>query len=749
MKRPLLVIALWALAGLVAEAEEYDAIKASTYQIAPGEDVQFRLQERLIEAVPGDVIELQEGRYVLKNQLDVSEDNITIRGKGSDKTILTFKGQTGGGQGIEATGNNFVIEGLAVEDTVGNAIKVLGARNVTFRDVRTEWTGPPKSTNGAYGLYPVQCHNVLVENCRSYGASDAGLYVGQCHGVIVRGCRAERNVAGIEIENTVGADVYNNVATNNTGGILVFDLPGLQVKGGKDVRVFKNKVTANNYTNFADPGSIVASVPSGTGVMIMATDSVEVFENEIEENQTGSVLIVSYLALDKRIRDRTYDPIPEFISIHDNKILKGGQKPEGALAKMLTGVLGKRLPDILWDGVKTPGSKNPSLYLADNENATFANFNLTDLNDENLKAGTYAFEKDASKFAAKISRFPGVELRPHSPPGSTQDSAVRVYRSLPDLLSGFGLFEGELKSQTPAEGVVWYDLNTQLFTDYARKRRFIKLPKGGKAKANGAGILTFPIGTVIAKTFSYPHDMTAPEKGERIIETRIEIRRESGWYGTSYLWNEEQTDARLALGGSEMEVNWKHTDGKMRKVRYQVPNANQCISCHSQNNRFVPIGPTLRNMNRKAPDSDENQLEVMVRSHLLEGVPAHGDLEKMPVFDDQSSGSLDERARAWLDVNCAHCHSPTGSARTTGLDLRWDQQDPAKVGFWKSPVAAGQAAGGRQFDLVPGKPDESIVVFRMESDQLGVVMPSLGRRLVHDEGVALIREWIESMPEEK
>ncbi|MFO0426991.1 MAG: parallel beta-helix domain-containing protein [Planctomyces sp.] len=256
----------------VASTAGDESMTARTHQIAPGDNVQFELQARLIEAVPGDVIQLEAGRYVLNRQLDAVADNLTIRGQGGDQTILTFKDQTAGGQGIEATGNNFTLENLAIEDTAGNAVKILGAKNVTLRGVRVEWTGEPTSSNGAYGLYPVQCENVLIENCTSIGASDAGIYVGQCRNVVVRSCHAERNVAGIEIENTVDADVYGNVATNNTGGILVFDMAGLQLKAGSNVRVFRNKVTANNHRNFADPGGVVAAVPPGTGVMIMATD---------------------------------------------------------------------------------------------------------------------------------------------------------------------------------------------------------------------------------------------------------------------------------------------------------------------------------------------------------------------------------------------------------------------------------------------------------------------------------------------
>jgi parallel beta-helix repeat protein len=207
-----------------------DSVQAHTYVVVPGADVQFELQARLIEAVPGDTIQLEAGRYELHRQLDVAADNVTIRGRGADQTVLTYKGLATSGQGLEVTGNNFVLEDLAIEDTPGNAVKVVGSRNVTFRGVRVEWTGEPTSANGAYGLYPVQCDNVLLENCTAIGASDAGIYVGQCRNVIVRSCRAERNVAGIEIENTIGADVYENVATNNAGGLLVFDMAGLPQK---------------------------------------------------------------------------------------------------------------------------------------------------------------------------------------------------------------------------------------------------------------------------------------------------------------------------------------------------------------------------------------------------------------------------------------------------------------------------------------------------------------------------------------
>lgn len=721
---------------------------AQTYVIRPGDNVQFELQSRLIEAVPGDVIQLEAGRYSLQRQLDVAADNVTIRGRGPDQTILTFKGQAAGSQGIEATGNNFTLADLAVEDTAGNAVKIVGARNVTVRGVRVEWTGPPTAANGAYGIYPVQCENVLLERCTAIGAADAGLYVGQSRNVVVRKCRAERNVAGIEIENTVNADVVDNVAINNAGGILVFDMPGLQLKAGRNVRVFRNQVTANNHANFADAGAIVAAVPPGTGVMVMATDHVEIFNNEIRGNATGGLMIVSYLAMDRRIADPSFDAIPEYISVHDNRITDGGSRPQGQMAQLLVAALGKRLPDILWDGIVNPTSEKPTLRLADNGNASFANFNLKELTAENIQSQTYQSSRDATGLIANLAPLPAVVLAPHDPPTTTASAAALVYRSLPRTLSEFKLFDGPLARQAPAAGVVLFDLNTPLFSDYAEKRRFLRLPPGTQMQYRDQGVFEFPVGTVIAKTFSFPHDMRDVSQGERIVETRIELLRADGWYGATYVWNSEQTDADLALGGSQEDVKWIDKQGNGQSFTYQIPNANQCLNCHSLDKAFVPIGPTARNLNRLRPGAGaaENQLSYFADSQMLHGMPDVKKIAALPRFDNPRSGPAAARARAWLDVNCAHCHRPEGLARTTGLDLRWEQKDAARLGVWKTPVAAGHGSGGRKYDIVPGKPDESILVYRLESVDPSIAMPSVGRRLVDQEAVAVVREWIAGLP---
>lgn len=740
----------------LALADSRETLEPRVYQLGPGNNLQYRLQELLIATVPGDVIEFTAGKFELTRQIDIATDNLTLRGQGSDQTILSFKGQLSGGQGIEAKCDNFVIEGLAVEDTAGNAIKILGSNNVTLRDVRTEWTGEALPSNGAYGLYPVQCSNVLMESCIAIGASDAGVYVGQSRGVIVRHCRAERNVAGIEIENTVDATVHDNVATNNTGGLLVFDLPGLQQKAGHDVRIFRNQVFANNHKNFAAPGNMVAAVPSGTGVMVMATDRVEVFDNDIRDNQTANVILVSYLVNNRKMTDETFDPISEAVSIHNNRFSGGGENPSGELGEML-GVLGTPLPDIVYDGVVNPHRlvdgqlpEELRMSIVNNGDATFVNFKLLDFSMKNIESGQYKPSKDLSPYAKPLPAIAETVLKSHDPPATVASKTLTAYRTAPKQLSEYALFVGNGSTQQPAAGVVPYTLNTALFTDYATKYRFIRVPEGTAIEYSDQGTLDFPDGTVIAKTFAYPHDRRDPAKGERLIETRIEALEEGEWFGYSYQWNDEQTNATLLLSGGEFDVSWIHDDGKPMSTRYEIPNANQCLSCHSQNDAYVPIGPTAMNINRDFAfaDATANQLDYLAHKNLLVKLPEPKRRQRMPVSDDPETGTLDDRAHAWLDVNCAHCHSPQGTARTSGLDLRFTQRDASKFGLWKSPVAAGQGSGGRDYDIVPGKPSKSILLYRMQSNQPSIRMPNVGRSLVPKDGVALIEQWIAAMPKD-
>lgn len=327
--------------------------------------------------------------------------------------------------------------------------------------------------------------------------------------------------------------------------------------------------------------------------------------------------------------------------------------------------------------------------------------------------------------------------------------AGRAPQSAPKLtLSEYGFFEGPVDEQRPAANVMPYALNTPLFTDYASKLRFVRLPEGATVPYNDQEVLHFPVGTAIIKTFYYPVDARKPEKGRQLLETRLLLHEESGWKALAYHWNEDQTDAYLEVAGATRQVKWVDVAGKKHKFDYVMPNLNQCKGCHSWDGHMRPIGPSARQLNGDFAygEGPANQLAHWASEGLLSGLPADQDaIPRIAVWDDPESGSLDERARAWLDINCAHCHNPHGPASTSGFFLDIHQDDPSVYGVFKTPVAAGRGSGGRQFDIHPGKPDQSILLYRLDSDDPGIMMPELGRTLIHEEAVDLIRDWIASL----
>ncbi|WP_444903867.1 parallel beta-helix domain-containing protein [Microbulbifer sp. CnH-101-E] len=319
-------------------------------------DYQKKLLRQLIAAKPGDVIIVPEGEFQIDRSLSLNVDDVTIRGMGMDKSILSFKSQIQGAEGLLVNANDFTIENLAIEDTVGDALKINEGQNIIIRNVRVEWTNGPSTENGAYGIYPVQTRNTLVEGSVAIGASDAGIYVGQSRNVIVRNNRAEFNVAGIEIENTIGADVYGNVATNNTGGILVFNMPNLP-QPGHSTRIYDNDIFKNNVKNFGHEGTPVAAVPAGSGIVINSNDQVEIFDNKIADNDTANIIVSSYFTAgyySDKSTQADFDPYPEGIYIYNNHFAGGGSSPDHLELKALKLArfgLGGSLPDVLWDGV--------------------------------------------------------------------------------------------------------------------------------------------------------------------------------------------------------------------------------------------------------------------------------------------------------------------------------------------------------------------------------------------------------------
>jgi parallel beta-helix repeat protein len=302
----------------------------------------------MLDVKPGDTIEIGAGRFDLTDGLSLDIPNVTVKGAGHDTTILSFKGQKGAGEGLLVTSNDVVLKDFAVEDTRGDGIKSKGVQRIVFHRLRVEWTGGAKSSNGAYGVYPVSSTDVLVDDCTVKGASDAGIYVGQSKNIIVRNSRAYGNVAGIEIENSFNADVYSNLSVHNTGGILIFDLPNLPQQGGHAIRVFSNRVEKNDTPNFAAPGATVSQVPVGTGIMVMANRNVHVFANALGENATANVFVVAYKY---PYTDPKYNPFAKDIVVRDNQHGRAGWSPGFKGGSELATMMGGTIAPIFWDGV--------------------------------------------------------------------------------------------------------------------------------------------------------------------------------------------------------------------------------------------------------------------------------------------------------------------------------------------------------------------------------------------------------------
>jgi len=299
-----------------------------------------------------------------------------------------------------------------------------------------------------------------------------------------------------------------------------------------------------------------------------------------------------------------------------------------------------------------------------------------------------------------------------APPGV--NDALIAGDTLPPKLSDFGFFT----NGKPSARVHPYTLNTPLFSDYAEKERFIYVPAGKKIAYRAEGALDFPVGSALIKTFGYPG---------RKLETRVLMRRASGWVALPYVWNGD--DAKLRRGGTRIPV-----EVHGQPISYAVPNQNQCKECHQLTGSIEPIGPKARNLAQPL-------LDDLVKAGLLDRAPA---ASKLPRWDDARAPVAD-RARAYLDVNCGHCHNRAGAASNSGLYLTWEEADPVARGIGKTPVAAGRGSGGLEVAIAPGKPDLSILFYRMNSTEPGVAMPELGRSMVHQEGVALVREYIAEM----
>lgn len=387
------------------------------------EKIEKEFQEKLILVEDGGTVEFPAGKFLLKKALSIEgKKNVTIKGAGVDKTILSFLGQTEGAEGLLVTNcENVVLEHFTIQDAKGDNLKLKGCDGVTIRYMNSTWTTGADTSNGNYGYYPVECRNVLLEYCEVSYCADAGVYVGQSTNVTVRHCYAHHNVAGIEIENCINSDIYKNKAENNSGGILVFDLPKLFQANGRNAKVWDNECIENNFPNFGKPGSIVASIPPGSGMIIMATDSVDVFNNRFINNKTVGIATTSYHLTGKQLNDSTYGPYCTRIYIHDNHFERKLSVPDLStdLGKLLTATFKGSL-DIFVDGSADPKLRDKDGQLPDDKKICIRNngdVKFGNLNAWKIK-GKDDFMKykdtDISKFDCAIAGINGNNTDPKS-----------------------------------------------------------------------------------------------------------------------------------------------------------------------------------------------------------------------------------------------------------------------------------------------------------------------------------------------
>lgn len=735
--------------------------------LTPGSDIEFQAQNAALSALPGTTIVFPAGTHKFSDEFIINTSHITLAGAGMNTTILDFGDQETGAQGILALGNHFTVQDLAVVNPAGDGIRVEGADGVIIRRVRVEWTSRSNSDNGGYGLYPVLCDNVLIEDSIAIGASDAGIYVGQSINIIVRRNSAMYNVAGIEIENSRDADVYDNWAAYNTAGLLVFDLPGLIRKGGQGTHLFDNVLWKNDTRGFAQPGNIVALVPSGVGIMLMANDNVEVNNNLVRNHGTASIAVVDYRISGRSHDDSEYDPTPEVINIHDNNFEREpGVYDDGSELNLAVNLLYnfQDPAEMIYDGIGEVLPEGKKICIRNNVSksgtpARFGNLNFQNQNDLGIPTGPV--ESSLAPHDCTYAALPTIVMPAPPPPpegnGSTTVNCENAVSGVNWTASGsdctnlahYNLFP-DLTNPLSGENSngVPYDLTTPLFTDYAHKIRQVFVPPGKQITYN-ADTLVYPVGTIITKTFYYVDNEVNPQSVQ-LMETRLLINRgQYGWMRLPYIW--ENGVATLALGGGVKQVSWIDAQGTQQATDYVIPNINQCSSCHGVQQTDKPLGPEVRRLNSdyNYGSVTENQITHWASVGIMADAPAdpRATAPRHPVWDDPTDGSLQERALAYLESNCAHCHNNTGGrGASTGLWLTADQPLDSHIGICKTPIAAGTAAGGLKYDVIPGDPDNSIMIYRMNSVAPAIKMPELGKSMVHTEGVQLIKDWISTLP---
>lgn len=721
------LLTLLVAAGAAAGCHPSDGFDGCTRFVAPAADADAThdaVQTALGDAQPGDVICFQPGTYALHDEVTLATPNVELRGSRAGRAIFDFSGQRSGANGVAVAADGFLMQHLTVKNSAGQGIRIQKSTGVTLRDVEVTWDAGPMMGNGGYGIYPTECTDVVITQCQVSYASDAGVYVGQSHHIVVDHDETFGNVIGIEIENSDDAEVMHDDSHDNVGGILAFNLPFLPRKGTHRVTIHDNQVHDNNQETFAAPGSIVRQVPAGTGIMVVAADEIEVHHNHVEHNDSIGIGDFSFLLTmdDGWKKDAGYNPYPHDVWIHDNSLAHNGENPRDQ-AGVIASVLGvDTVEQLVWDGAVDPAATeaNAGTCFSHNGAASFRNLDF---------ANSFA-NSSTDVGPVTCTRAPLGAEGPYAPVPVAPRRPVQPH----ETLSAYGFFTGPLAQQTPAPGVVPYEVAAPLYADGAGKLRFMVLPAGGKIGFDPTGHWTFPEGTTFIKTF-YADDGAG---GRKLLETRLEMRLDGAWTLQTYLWDDAQTEATRFVPGRTVT----RPDG----TPYRVPSSDQCPICHASNAVPVPLGPRTRQLNRDVMLAGQmvNQLDQWAaQGFFATPPPPASTLEHL--VDPMGNDALDARARSYLDANCSHCHSMGGTASSTNLRLDLETTDWTQLGVCKGPVSAGPGSGSLMFDVVPGDPAHSIVVYRMSSTEPEVKMPQLPTLTADAAGVQLVSDWIQSL----
>lgn len=700
-----------------------EAADGCHWRVHRSDDDQAALQTAVIQAGAGRTICLDEGTYTLRSELQIATTGLTLRGAGAGKTVLDAATALPGLAAVSIQADSVTLEGLTIKDSPTDGVRARTRHNVALRGVAIEW---PSVGGGRHGLVAEACNGVDVDDVAISGARVAAVMISQSFRGRVRASTLTDSAIGIALAASTSVEVTGSTVSKNALGIVILDRPGLAVQGGSRAAVHDNVVSENDRTHPAGTDDWVSALPSGTGVLIVASDKNEVTQNTITHHpSTGLAILFHDPAVFGPVVGEGFDPYPEGNTVHGNTFEGNGAAPRGVL-----GQLGEATLPPLVDGACAKPSPPEGSQNCLKSNGEAGYLNIDWCGGQAAKsddAGPVTCDQEPVKILPPCSSAAGCEAPVIKGDALPEDGCTMPFPRLSD----YRLFAGEPAEQRPAPGVIAYEVASPLWSDGSLKQRFVRLPPDAFIGFRETGTWLFPQGSILVKTFGYPDGGAAGT----LVETRLLIHDSGGWSGHTYVWNAEQTEAFRQVGGVV-------TDRP-----YVVPSTITCASCHGNDGEVAPLGPTTRQLNRVVQrDGDAvQQLEWLLEQGAFPFPPPPvASLDAHP--DPYGDGSLEDRARGWLDANCGHCHRYGSAAAHTGLSLTAPEKDPYALGVCRPRSVTGEPIDGLDWIIVPGDSKRSLLARRIASTDPRHRMPPLPSLTVDPAGLALIEAWIDSMP---